>query len=308
MRVASIGECMIEIAVKPGGDAQLASGGDTLNTAVYLARQGVAVDYVTALGDDPYSDEMLARWQAEGVGTELVPRLPGRVPGLYMIRTDDKGERTFHYWRDRAPAREIFELPGAADLAGTLAGYGLLYFSGITLSLYSDRGRDAFHAALSAAKAKGARIAFDGNYRPRGWPDKAQAQAVFARFLALASHALPTFDDEHALFGDADPQATIARLRGYGVGEIVVKSGGEGCHIATAEGTVSVPVPKVVTPVDTTAAGDSFNAGYLAGRFAGLDPAASALRGHRLAAAVIGHRGAVVPRQAMPDFAGGSAT
>ena len=103
MRVASIGECMIEIAVKPGGDAQLASGGDTLNTAVYLARQGVAVDYVTALGDDPYSDEMLARWQAEGVGTGLVPRLPGRVPGLYMIRTDDRGERTFHYWRDRAP-------------------------------------------------------------------------------------------------------------------------------------------------------------------------------------------------------------
>ena len=287
MRVASIGECMIEIAVKPGGDAQLASGGDTLNTAVYLARQGVAVDYVTALGDDPYSDEMLARWQAEGVGTGLVPRLPGRVPGLYMIRTDDRGERTFHYWRDRAPAREVFELAGAADLAETLAGYDLLYFSGITLSLYSDSGRDAFHAALSAAKAK--------------------AQAVFARFLALASHALPTFDDEQALFGDADPEATIARLRGYGVGEIVVKCGGEGCHIATAEGVTTVPVPRVVTPVDTTAAGDSFNAGYLAGRFAGLDPAASALRGHRLAAAVIGHRGAVVPRDAMPDFAGGPA-
>ena len=86
-----------------------------------------------------------------------------------------------------------------------------------------------------------------------------------------------------------------------------MKCGGEGCHIATAEGVTTVPVPRVVTPVDTTAAGDSFNAGYLAGRFAGLDPAAAALRGHRLAAAVIGHRGAVVPREAMPDFAGGPA-
>ena len=307
MRVASIGECMIEIAVKPGGDAQLASGGDTLNTAVYLARQGVAVDYATALGDDPYSDEMLGRWQAEGVGTGLVPRLPGRVPGLYMIRTDDRGERSFHYWRDRAPARELFELPGAADLAGRLAGYDLLYFSGITLSLYSDRGRDAFQAMLEAARAKGARIVFDGNYRPRGWPDKARAQAEFERFLRLATHALPTFDDEQALFGDADPAATIARLQGWGVGEIVVKCGGDGCRVATADGVVAVPVPLVVTPVDTTAAGDSFNAGYLAGRAAGLDPAAAALRGHRLAAAVIGHRGAIVPRGAMPDFAGGPA-
>ena len=305
MRVASIGECMIEIAVKSGGDAQLASGGDTLNTAVYLARQGVAVDYATALGDDPYSDEMLARWQAEGVGTGLVPRLPGRVPGLYMIRTDDKGERSFHYWRDRAPARELFELPGSAELIERLLGYDLIYFSGITLSLYSDRGRDAFHAALAAAKAKGARIAFDGNYRPRGWPDKARAQAVFERFLQLATHALPTFDDEQALFGDADPQATIARLRGWGVGEIVVKCGAEGCHIAADGAETTVPVPARVTPVDTTAAGDSFNAGYLAGRFAGLDPAAAAGRGHRLAAVVIGHRGAIVPRDAMPDFAGG---
>lgn len=306
MRVVSIGECMIEIAVKSGGEARLASGGDTLNTAVYLARQGVAVDYATALGDDPYSAQMLDLWRAEGVGTALVPRLARRVPGLYMIRTDDRGERSFHYWRDRAPARELFELPESAALAERLAGYDLLYFSGITLSLYSDRGRDAFHAGLSAARAKGARIAFDGNYRPRGWPDKAKARDVFERFLALATHVLPTFDDEQALFGDADPQATIARLRGTGVGEIVVKCGSDGCHVATAETAVTVPVPAVVTPVDTTAAGDSFNAGYLAGRFAGLDPAAAAGRGHRLAAAVIGHRGAIVPLSAMPDFASGA--
>src|SRR6187399_2663481 len=88
MRIASIGECMIELRQLPDGHLTRSFGGDTLNTAVYLARLGVSVDYVTALGDDPLSEEMLAGWRAEGVGTGLVARVPGRLPGLYLIQTD----------------------------------------------------------------------------------------------------------------------------------------------------------------------------------------------------------------------------
>src|SRR5881392_4089221 len=110
-KVASIGECMIELKQAAGGLLSRGYGGDTLNTAVYLARLGVAVDYVTALGDDPLSGGMLAGWRAEGVGTGLVARVPGRLPGLYLIQTDPAGERRFLYWRDRAPARELFGLP-----------------------------------------------------------------------------------------------------------------------------------------------------------------------------------------------------
>ena len=105
-RVASIGECMIELSPAAGGLLSRSYGGDTLNTAVYLARLGVAVDYVTALGDDPWSDEMLGAWQAEGVGTDLVVRVPGRLPGLYLISTDDDGQRALPLLaRQRAGAR-----------------------------------------------------------------------------------------------------------------------------------------------------------------------------------------------------------
>ena len=79
-RIASIGECMIELSQAAGGLLSRSYGGDTLNTAVYLARLGVAVDYVTALGDDPWSDEMVSAWRAEGVGTGHVVRVPGRLP------------------------------------------------------------------------------------------------------------------------------------------------------------------------------------------------------------------------------------
>ena len=122
-RVACIGECMIELSELGDGRLSRTHGGDTLNTAVYLARLGVEVDYVTALGDDHFSDEMLAGWRREGVGTALVPRLPGRLPGLYLIRRDASGERSFFYWRDRAPARELFDLPETPAICDALAGF-----------------------------------------------------------------------------------------------------------------------------------------------------------------------------------------
>ena len=111
MRFASIGECMLELSTLGDDNYSMAYGGDTLNTAVYLARLGVEVDYVTALGDDPLSERMVEAWQAEGVGTRLVLQVPGRLPGLYLIRRDARGERSFYYWRDQAPARELFALP-----------------------------------------------------------------------------------------------------------------------------------------------------------------------------------------------------
>jgi 2-dehydro-3-deoxygluconokinase len=97
MRVASIGECMVEFSAATDGLFARGFGGDTLNTALYLARLGVDTSYVTALGDDPLSDAMLAAWKAEGIKTDEVMCLPGRLPGLYMIERDARGERSFLY-------------------------------------------------------------------------------------------------------------------------------------------------------------------------------------------------------------------
>ena len=299
MRAAAIGECMVEFHRRPDGAYGRGFGGDTLNCAVYLSRLGIPTDYVTMLGDDGLSDEMIGAWAAEGLGTGLVGRLPGRLPGLYLIETDPRGERTFLYWRSAAPARDLIRLRGDR-LGAELRGHALIYLSGITLSLFDSEGRARLVELLAGLRAGGARVAFDGNYRPRGWQDRAEAREAYAAMLAQTDMALPTFDDESALFGDADPQATLARLRAAGVAEIVVKRGPEHCLVAAGGGALEVPVPGKVAPVDTTAAGDSFNAGYLAGRLRGLAPAAAAAQGHRLAAEVVRHRGAIIPREAMP--------
>jgi 2-dehydro-3-deoxygluconokinase len=299
MKVASIGECMIEFSAAGSGLFARGFGGDTLNTALYLSRLGVTTSYVTALGDDALSESMLAAWRAEGIGTDEVMRLPGRVPGLYMIERDARGERSFLYWRDRAPAREFFDRAGDATFE-RLSRFDWLYFSGVSLSLYGESGRARLRELLVAARRNGGKVAFDGNFRPRGWSDVATARRAFGEILPLVDLALPTLEDEQELFGDTDAASCIARLRAAGIKEIVVKRGGLGCLIFATGDCVEVPPAKVVQPVDTTAAGDSFNAGYLAARLSGASAAEAARAGHRLAGVVIMSPGAVIPREAMP--------
>ncbi len=147
-RVVAIGEVMIELARGADGRFGLAYGGDTFNTAVYLARAGVEVAYATALGDDPYSEGVRALAAAEGVGSEAVVQVAGRMPGLYLIETDQRGERRFYYWRDTSPARELFELPKWEATAEHLLGARMIYFSGVTLSLYSNLGLGRFLAVI----------------------------------------------------------------------------------------------------------------------------------------------------------------
>lgn len=298
-RIVSIGEVMIEMARGQDGRFSQACGGDTFNTAVYLARRGLPVAYATALGDDIYSDRIMALAAAEGIATDLVLRMPGRLPGLYLIETDTKGERTFHYWRDNAPARELFELPDWGRIAESIIGARIVYFSGITLSIYSNQGIGRFLALLELARKAGTKVVFDGNYRPRAWKgDVQRTRTVFMEALKRVDIALPTYDDEALLWGDPSPDATIERLQAFGIAEIAIKNGPNSALVAAGGHREFIPVPDVVVPVDTTAAGDSFNAGYMAARLADENPGDAAIAGHRLASEVIRHRGAIMPRTA----------
>jgi 2-dehydro-3-deoxygluconokinase len=288
---------MIELREAADGRLSRGYGGDTLNTAVYLARLGVAVDYVTALGDDGWSEEMLEAWRGEGVGTGLVLRLPGRLPGLYLIQTDARGERRFSYWRDSAAARDLFTVPQTPAIAEALAGYDLIYFSGITLSLYGSAARQRLFGAVEAARRRGAAIAFDTNFRPRGWPDKAEARAAYRAAFAGADIVLASTEDLELMGGGEAVDEAIALAASI---ELVLKLARPACRVIVGgrdELIAAEPVDKVV---DTTAAGDSFAAAYLAARLAGADPAEAARAGHRLAGAVVRYPGAIIPREAMP--------
>ncbi len=299
--VVCVGDALIELSRGADGAFTAACGGDSFNTAVYLARAGLRTGFATALGDDPYSDSIVALALAEGLATDLILRMPGRLPALALVERGRSGVRVSRVWGEGAPARELFELADWMRIAQSLIGARLIYFSGITLSLYSNNGLGRFFAALEVARQQGAKIAFDGNFRPSGWHGNlARTRTVFMEALKRVDIALPTFDDEAILWGDPSPESTVARLQAFGVGEIVVKNGPNSALVATigaASGAMEfVPVPRILVPVDPTAAGDGFNAGYLAARLSGSGPAQAASAAHRLAGNVISHAGALLPR------------
>ncbi|HTJ56455.1 MAG TPA: sugar kinase [Devosiaceae bacterium] len=292
-RFVSVGECMIELS---GGEAhqyRMGFAGDTLNSIWYARARLPAewsTDYVTALGTDAYSTEMRQFLSAHGIGTAHIQTIPERRPGLYMIHQQD-GDRHFTYWRENSAARLLADDPAA--LKAAFEGAALVYFSGITLAILLPRARGRLLKAIVAARNAGSLIAFDPNARPALWKSLATMGAVHTVAASVSDIVLPTFPDEKATFGDASPAATLERYLGLGVGEVVVKDGGDPAHVGFGDRReqVSATAGKVV---DATGAGDSFNGAYLAARLTGADPVEAARAAHGVAGIVIGHRGALV--------------
>ena len=175
-----------------------------------------------------------------------------------------------------------------------MEGAGLAYVSGITLAILPDADRAGLLDALARARAAGTLLAFDPNMRPRLWPDTATMRAAIMGCAAGMDVVLPSFDEEAAQFGDTDPGQTAARYAGAGAGLVVVKNGA-GQMLVRQGGVVQhFQPPPAERVVDTTAAGDSFNAGFMAAHLTGAPLLDALAQGAALARRVIGARGALV--------------
>lgn len=288
LRVACIGEAMIELSMQ-GEMAKVGVAGDTLNTAIYLHRAAPAlqVDYVTCLGDDPFSRQIRDFIAAQGIGVQAIRTIPGKSPGLYAITTTEEGERSFTYWRSAAAARDLFQTGDGYDFS-VLEGYDVLYLSGISLAILPQPVRLALVDWLKDAPQ---RLVYDSNYRPRLWDDQATAQEITRMMWDRADIALPSIDDEMELFDETAKQVTARVLALPGTGAL---KRGEAGPLSLSD-PVDQPYPAAETVIDTTAAGDSFNGGYLAALLTGKSQAEALMAGHTCAARVVQHRGAIIP-------------
>lgn len=295
MRVLAIGECMAELApADEPGNYRLGFAGDTFNTAWYLARLRPDLDvaFFTAIGTDPLSLKMRQALTDAGIDDTDLQELPDSTLGMYLISLD-KGERSFSYWRGQSAAREMMRAP--EKLANALGSADLIYFSGITLAILDELSRGVLLDALKAERAHGKTVAFDPNLRPRLWDSMSEMKSATMEGARACDIALPSFEDDAHWFGDADPEATADRYTAAGATTVVVKNGANTVHYRTGDARGIYDVEPVSHVVDSTAAGDSFNAALLSGLIAGNTVQGSVEIACRLAAKVVQGRGALVP-------------
>ncbi|MBT9470571.1 MAG: sugar kinase [Pseudomonadota bacterium] len=300
-RAICIGECMVELREAQGGLYRRGYAGDTYNTAVYLKRSAPDLDvqFATATGDDPLSQSMREAWRAEGVGDDLAFQTPGKRPGLYLIETDPHGERRFQYWRGESAARNWLQELSAAGGLARLAGADLVYLSGISLAILAPADRARALDLLHALRGQVGLIAFDPNLRPALWPSLSVAREVFEEAVGVADILLPSRQDLELLYDVDEPGLQMMLLLDRGAREVALTAEDTGCLVRHAETMTHIDAIKVEAVIDTSGAGDSFNGAYLAARLQGHGPLAAARAGLALAAQVVAHPGAVVPKSSL---------
>ncbi|WP_370228277.1 sugar kinase [Cognatishimia sp.] len=296
LRALAIGEAMIEMAPIEDGVYRRGFAGDTFNTAWHMAQllgHQNDVGFVSAVGTDASSDAFVNLLGDDGLDAACIARVPDKAMGLYMIDLDGV-ERSFQYWRSDSAARQLAS--NTSWLSGQIKGAGLIHLSGISIAILPPAQREDLLETLLTAQQNGALISFDPNLRPALWTSLLEIQATMVPFLKLADICLPSFDDEAYAWGDKSPADTIKRLSALGVQEVVVKNGASSLDALIDGTTYSMPTPSVTDIVDTTGAGDAFNAGFLVGKICNLGAEASLQFGQRMAAEVIKHYGARIPK------------
>lgn len=280
---------------------RLSFAGDVLNSLWYAKKSfseigaGWQPGFMSAVGTDPMSNQMLDFLGDAKIDTTYVRRIVDHRPGLYMIHLDG-AERSFSYWRDSSAAKLLAADEGFLNNAVDAAD--ALYFSGITLAILSDGDRAAMLGALSKAKSAGKMVAFDPNIRPALWADADAMRDAIMQAASCSTLVLPSYDDEATHFGDASLEATAARYRNQGCQTVIVKNGEGDMYILHADQDFVLDTPTVALPLDTTGAGDSFNGAFLASYLTTGDVKLAARAGQACAAKVICHYGALMPLEA----------
>jgi 2-dehydro-3-deoxygluconokinase len=244
----------------------------------------LTVDYLTCLGKDPFSTRILDFISGQGLGTSAIQQIQGKKPGLYAINTTSEGERSFTYWRSDSAARHLF---GDGNF-GILTEYDAVYLSGISVAILPHPVRIALLDWLNKSSIT---VIYDSNYRPGLWDSVDHARQITTDFWHRADVALPSIDDEMALFNETADQVT-ARF-----GNIKSKGALKRGHIGPLSlgAHVHQNYPAASNVIDTTAAGDSFNGGYLGALLSGQSQKDALMAGHNWALAVVQHRGAIIP-------------
>jgi 2-dehydro-3-deoxygluconokinase len=302
------GECMVELLnVSPNTKLpqtlKQSFAGDVFNTAVYLKRvfNEMQVNIVTAVGNDDFSSNMVKFFEQQNIATDFVYRSDSKIAGLYSIKTDGEGERTFTYWRENSAARDVMKHLKSSEIEKMSDG-DVFFFSGISLAVIKPEDRPSFWLMIEKLKSAGLSIVFDPNYRARMWSSTDEAQEQFNKAFAMSDMSLPGIDDFQQLYSLSSADEVVTFSEQFNFSELVIKNGEQGVVCVKNNNIQQVNITPVENVVDTTSAGDSFNGVFIGARTSGINSIDAIKLASASAALVIQHRGAIVEEAIFQTF------
>ncbi|MFK7860798.1 MAG: sugar kinase [Granulosicoccus sp.] len=296
LKLLAIGEAMAELRHSADAGFNVGFAGDTFNTALYCSRalsSDASVGFMSRIGMDPLSQSFIDLAKGEGLNTAYISRDQDHNIGIYSVSTDGSGERSFHYWRSQSAARRMFLIDEAVNFV-PLAG--ITYLSGITLAIMHPAARRRLMDHLKELSDAGkSLIAFDSNFRAQLWESRETAKDIISEMWTIADIALPSIDDEMDLYDEKGEGAVISRFSSREWRACAIKRGVRGPVSPSMQADAHPLFPSADKVIDTTAAGDSFNGGYLAAFIQGQSEVSCLSAGHACASRVVGFRGAIIP-------------
>lgn len=296
--ILALGEGMVELKMN-NGELEHKFAGDTLNAAIYGKRWANDLDiyFYSAVGEDLFSQQMLDYLATESLSTQAILTTPESNIGIYAIQTDESGERSFTYWRKDSAATHMVELLDAAGGIDALPSADCVFLSGISLGILSDQNKKRLFELLELLKARGSKIAFDPNFRPRMWRDTEHAVEWIAKAYQISDIALPGLDEHEDIFGHKSVEDVRDFLQAHDVSEFVIKAGKQGVYaFNSTEGECHIAFNPAPKQVDSTAAGDSFAGTFLASRVSGSSLLESIKNADSVAREVVQHSGAIIDK------------
>ena len=295
VKLLLIGEAMLELVAQDHDTLKRSFAGDVYNTSVYTKRAFPAnhVYFMSALGKDLVSKTFLSQLEKEQLDKHFVAESNDKHMGAYMVLNDEHGERSFLYWRNDSAAKRAMSLQSPHKLNEQ---FDYIFFSGITLAILEESEHELFWQFIYDAKAKGAKIMFDPNYRPVLWASADEAKAAFEKAYVASDWLLPGTEDFEVLYGLKSMNDCIEFCKAYELEELVIKQGEKPVHVIRNGELEVLEIQSSSNVVDTTSAGDAFNGVYIGARLDGKDPKEAVRMANYAAIKVIETKGAIMPK------------
>ena len=293
INVCSIGEAMIEISNIKNSLYNQSFAGDTLNFCNYLDKKKLNAFFLSAIGKSEINQSLLDFVKSKKISTKYIKKINQFEVGLYLIKNKDNGEKQFFYWRDNSAAKYYFNNIDFLNLYKELKNFDYIYFSGITLSIIHISKLNNFIKLLKLLKRKKIKIVFDFNIRPSRW-NKKNLNIFLDSVLKFVDICFLSGEDMNYWKNKNDIKSYEQIVRKYKLKHSIFRKNAKFTYVFLNKTRYVFKNKLLKRVVDTSGAGDGFNAAYLSNFIVNNDPVLALKAGSSLGSKIVMKKGAIV--------------